>query len=47
ACEPHQLKDEYIQLDDLLFEKSFFEHVEIQQYLLNEAIERYRFIKEL
>ncbi|CAG8470310.1 11387_t:CDS:2, partial [Scutellospora calospora] len=40
ACEPHKLKDEYIQLDDLLFEKSFYEHVEIQQYLPNEAIER-------
>ncbi|CAG8850336.1 46299_t:CDS:1, partial [Gigaspora margarita] len=30
ACEPYQLKDEYIQLDDLLFEKSVYEHVEIQ-----------------
>ncbi|CAG8737250.1 13869_t:CDS:1, partial [Racocetra fulgida] len=29
ACEPHQLKDEYVQLDDLLSEKSFYEHIEI------------------
>ncbi|RIB09140.1 hypothetical protein C2G38_2251568 [Gigaspora rosea] len=39
--------DEYIQLNDLLFEKSFYEHIEIQQYLPNDAIDRYRFIKEL
>ncbi|CAG8475280.1 27588_t:CDS:2, partial [Dentiscutata erythropus] len=39
ACEPHQLKDEYTQLDDLLSEKSFYEHVEIQQYLPNDAID--------
>ncbi|RIB08543.1 hypothetical protein C2G38_2211423 [Gigaspora rosea] len=47
ACEPHQLKDEYTQLDDLLSEKSFYEHVEIQQYLPNDAIDRYKFMKEL
>ncbi|CAG8709075.1 2155_t:CDS:2, partial [Gigaspora rosea] len=47
ACEHYQLKDEYIQLNDLLFEKSFYEHIEIQQYLPNDAIDRYRFIKEL
>ncbi|CAG8694761.1 4116_t:CDS:2, partial [Scutellospora calospora] len=38
ACEPHQLKDEYVQLDDLLSEKSFYEHIEIQQYLPDDAI---------
>ncbi|CAG8762842.1 26354_t:CDS:2, partial [Racocetra persica] len=47
ACEPYQLKDEYIQLDDLLLEKSVYEHVEIQQYLPNNAIDRYRFMKEV
>ncbi|CAG8797671.1 13476_t:CDS:2, partial [Gigaspora margarita] len=47
ACEPYQLKDEYTQLDDLLSEKSFYEHVEIQQYLPNDAIDRYKFMKEL
>ncbi|CAG8505300.1 11145_t:CDS:2 [Gigaspora margarita] len=47
ACEPYQLKDEYIQLDDLLFEKSVYEHVEIQQYLPNNATDRYRFMKEV
>ncbi|CAG8830752.1 24713_t:CDS:2, partial [Gigaspora margarita] len=29
ACEPYQLKDEYTQLDDLLFEKTFYEHVDV------------------
>ncbi|CAG8644223.1 14907_t:CDS:2, partial [Dentiscutata erythropus] len=47
ACEPHQLKDEYVQLDDLLSEKSFYEHIEIQQYLPDDAISRYKFMKEL
>ncbi|CAG8543052.1 5415_t:CDS:2, partial [Racocetra fulgida] len=46
ACEPHQLKDEYVQLDDLLSEKSFYEHIEIQQYLPDDAISRYKFMKE-
>ncbi|CAG8621658.1 25122_t:CDS:2 [Dentiscutata erythropus] len=47
ACEPYQLKDEYSQLDDLLFEKSFYEHVDVQQYLPNDIVDRYRFMKEL
>ncbi|CAG8806197.1 6164_t:CDS:2 [Gigaspora margarita] len=38
ACEPHQLKDEYVQLDNLLSEKSFYKHIEIQQYLSDNAI---------
>ncbi|CAG8735235.1 25574_t:CDS:2, partial [Gigaspora rosea] len=47
ACEPHQLKDEYVQLYNLLSEKSFYEYIEIQQYLPDDAINQYKFIKEL
>ncbi|CAG8637593.1 6597_t:CDS:2, partial [Scutellospora calospora] len=39
--------NEYVQLDDLLSEKSFYEHIEIQQYLPDDAISRYKFMKEL
>ncbi|CAG8826257.1 19462_t:CDS:1, partial [Racocetra persica] len=32
---------------DLLLEKSVYEYVEIQQYLPNNIIDRYRFMKEV
>ncbi|CAG8830612.1 39030_t:CDS:2, partial [Gigaspora margarita] len=41
ACKPHQLKDEYTQLDDLLFEKTFYEHVDVQQYLPYDVIDQH------
>ncbi|CAG8805920.1 23985_t:CDS:2 [Gigaspora margarita] len=51
ACGPYQLKDEYTQLDDLLFKKTFYEHVDehidVQQYFPYDIIDWYQFIKEL
>ncbi|CAG8457756.1 4876_t:CDS:2 [Racocetra persica] len=47
ACEHNKLKDDYIELDDFLFEKQIYEHANIQQFLLIDVIKRYRFIKDL
>ncbi|PKC04345.1 hypothetical protein RhiirA5_379459, partial [Rhizophagus irregularis] len=47
ACKRDNLKDKYKQLNNLLFEKQVYEHVNIQQYLPNDVMKRYRFIKEL
>ncbi|CAB5200808.1 unnamed protein product [Rhizophagus irregularis] len=47
ACKRDNLKDKYKQLNNLLFEKQVYEHVNIQQYLPNDIMKRYRFIKEL
>ncbi|CAG8567968.1 26271_t:CDS:2 [Dentiscutata erythropus] len=47
ACEYNKLKDQYVQLNNFLFTKLFYEHVDIQHYLPNDAIDRYRFMKVL
>ncbi|CAG8748188.1 32351_t:CDS:10 [Gigaspora margarita] len=47
ACKINKLKSDYIELDDFLFEKPFYEHVNIQEFLPNDTIKRYRFIKDL
>src|ERR1043165_5985097 len=47
TCKRDDFKDKYSQLNDFLFEKQFYEHVNIQQYLPIDVIKRYRFIKEL
>ncbi|CAG8587384.1 531_t:CDS:2, partial [Scutellospora calospora] len=40
-------KNDYIELDDFLFEKQIYEHANIQQFLPIDVMKRYRFIKEL
>ncbi|GES81977.1 hypothetical protein GLOIN_2v1780244 [Rhizophagus clarus] len=47
ACKRDNLKDKYRQLNDFLFEKQIYEYINIQQYLSNDVMKRYRFIKEL
>ncbi|CAG8801186.1 24546_t:CDS:1, partial [Dentiscutata erythropus] len=47
ACEHNKLKDNYIELDDFLFEKQIYKHANIQQFLPIDVMKRYRFIKEL
>ncbi|CAG8677076.1 10696_t:CDS:2, partial [Dentiscutata heterogama] len=42
-----KLKDDYIELDNYLFEKPFYEHFDIQQFLPKNVMKWYRFIKEL
>ncbi|GES77742.1 hypothetical protein GLOIN_2v1780244 [Rhizophagus clarus] len=47
ACGCNSLNENYIQLDNILFEKQFYEYIDIQPYLPNDVIKRYRFIKDL
>ncbi|CAG8855111.1 13400_t:CDS:2, partial [Gigaspora margarita] len=39
ACEYNQLKNEYIQLNDFLFEKPFYKYIDIQNNLPSDAID--------
>ncbi|POG65288.1 hypothetical protein GLOIN_2v1483257 [Rhizophagus irregularis DAOM 181602=DAOM 197198] len=47
ACGCNSLNENYIQLDNILFEKQFYEYIDIQPYLPNDVVKRYRFIKDL
>lgn len=47
ACENNNLSENYIRLNDVLFEKHYYEYINIQSYLLNDIMKRYRFIKNL
>ena len=47
ACEYNNLNDNYIQLNDVLRERPFYEYIDIRPYLPNDIMKRYRFIKDL
>ena len=47
ACNNNNLSENYIQLNDTLLEKQFYEYIDIQPYLPNDVMKRYRFIKNL
>ncbi|CAB4376372.1 unnamed protein product [Rhizophagus irregularis] len=47
ACENNNLSENYIRLNDVLFEKHYYEYINIQSYLPNDVMKRYRFIKNL
>ena len=46
AC-THSLKDDYVQLNNFLSEKSFYKYIDIQEYLPLDVTKRYRFVKDL
>ncbi|CAG8718976.1 4362_t:CDS:1, partial [Cetraspora pellucida] len=47
ACEHDKLKDDYIELEDYLFKKPFYEYVDIQQFLPKDIMKQYWVIKKL
>ena len=47
ACKHDNLKDDYVQLNNFLSEKTFYNYIDVQQYLPLDITKRYRFIKEL
>ena len=47
ACKHDNLKDDYVQLNNFLSENTFYNYINVQQYLLLDIMKQYRFIKEL
>lgn len=47
ACEYGSLRENYIQLNDVLIEKPLYRYIDIQPYLPIDIMKRYRFLKEL